>query len=92
MRIPPSHPDPPAALPSRAEWLEMGPGEWRRRFGATALNRAGRRGIQRNAAVSAAATGGRELLPALDRAAASADRGLSDAAHWASRRIGLSAS
>src|SRR6266545_1753996 len=92
VRIPPSHPDPPAALPSRAEWLEMGPGEWRRRFGATALNRAGRRGIQRNAAVSAAATGGRDLLPALDRAAASADRGLSDAAHWASRRIGLSAS
>ena len=92
VRIPPSHPDPPAALPSRAEWLEMGPGEWRRRFGATALNRAGRRGIQRNAAVSAAATGGRGLLPTLDRAAASADRGLSDAAHWASRRIGLSAS
>jgi len=88
------HPDPlpegegvHAALPSRADWLEMGKGEWRRRFGATALNRAGRRGMQRNAAASAGATEDRTLLPALARAAASGDRGLSDAAEWASGRL-----
>ena len=39
-------------VPTRAEWVSMGRGEWRRRFGATALNRAGRRGLQRNAAAS----------------------------------------
>jgi epoxyqueuosine reductase len=76
-----------ATLPSRADWLEMGKGEWRRRFGATALNRAGRRGMQRNAAASAGATADRALLPALARAAASGDRGLSDAAQWASGRL-----
>jgi len=65
----------------------MGKGEWRRRFGATALNRAGRRGMQRNAAASAGATADRALLPALARAAASGDRGLSDAARWASGRL-----
>ncbi|HEX9305362.1 MAG TPA: tRNA epoxyqueuosine(34) reductase QueG [Thermoanaerobaculia bacterium] len=75
------------ALPTRREWVAMGKGEWRRRFGATALNRAGRRGIQRNAAASAGATADRAMLPALASAAQSADRGLSDAARWASRRL-----
>jgi len=37
-------------VPTRPEWLSMGRGEWRRRYGATALNRAGWRGLQRNAA------------------------------------------
>ncbi|PYQ35585.1 MAG: tRNA epoxyqueuosine(34) reductase QueG [Acidobacteria bacterium] len=74
-------------VPTRAEWLQMGKGEWRRRFGATALNRAGRRGIQRNAAASAGATGDRALLPALGRAAEIADRGFSDAARWAIDRL-----
>jgi len=74
-------------VPTRAEWLEMGKGEWRRRFGATALNRAGRRGIQRNAAASAGATQDRAILPALGRAAETADRGFSDAARWAIDRL-----
>jgi epoxyqueuosine reductase QueG len=65
----------------------MGPGEWRRRFGATALNRAGRRGLQRNAAVSAGATGDRSILPSLPRAEHTLDRGLSDAARWAADRL-----
>jgi epoxyqueuosine reductase len=75
------------ALPSRAEWIAMGPGEWRRRFGATALNRAGRRGIQRNAAVSAGATMDRSALPSLERPARTQDRGLADAARWAKDRL-----
>jgi epoxyqueuosine reductase len=75
------------ALPTRAEWLAMGKGEWRRRFGATALNRAGRRGVQRNAAASAGATGDAALLPSLQCAAATSDRGLADAAAWAAGRL-----
>lgn len=81
-------PAPPhEAPPTRTEWLAMGPGAWRRRFGATALNRAGRRGMQRNAAVSAGAARDSAALPLLERVAATADRGLGDAAAWASNRI-----
>jgi epoxyqueuosine reductase len=76
-----------SALPSRAEWLAMGKGEWRRRFGATALNRAGRRGIQRNAAASAGAVRDRALLPSLGCAGRAQDRGLADAAAWAADRL-----
>ena len=67
--------------------MEMGPGQWRRRYGATALNRAGRRGVQRNAAASAGSVGDRGVLPALPRAASLAEPGLADAAAWASRRL-----
>lgn len=73
--------------PARAAWLAMGPGEWRRRFGATALNRAGRRGVQRNAAASAGAARDAAALPLLRRAAAATDRGLADALAWACDRI-----
>jgi len=76
-----------APPPTRAEWLEMGPGQWRRRFGATALNRAGRRGIQRNAAASAGATNDCAVLPALARATDRSERGLADAATWARARL-----
>lgn len=75
------------ALPTRAEWLEMGPGEWRRRWGATALNRAGRRGLQRNAAASAGACGDSSCLPVLRRTARVSERGLSDASAWAVDRL-----
>jgi epoxyqueuosine reductase len=76
--------DPP---PARSEWLEMGPGEWRRRFGTTALNRAGRRGLQRNAAASAGACADSGSVPALRRAAAVSQAGLSDASAWALSRL-----
>jgi epoxyqueuosine reductase len=80
---------PGRTLPTRLEWIEMGKGEWRRRFGASALNRAGRRGLQRNAAASAGAVGDAKLLAALRPAAQIGDRGLSDAARWASGRIAV---
>ena len=73
--------------PTREEWLAMGPGEWRRRFGRSALNRAGRRGLQRNAAASAGSSREARLLPALARSALVAERGLSDAAAWAAARL-----
>ena len=80
-------PPDPATVPTRAEWIAMGKGEWRRRFSASALNRAGRRGIQRNAAASAGSVGDFALLPALGALAQIGDRGLSDAARWASGRL-----
>jgi epoxyqueuosine reductase QueG len=70
----------------------MGKGEWRRRFGATALNRAARRGLQRNAAASAGATGDASCRAALERTAELAEPGLSDAARWALARLGASPS
>lgn len=77
----------PAALPTRADWLAMGKGEWRRRFGATALNRAGRRGLQRNAAASAGASGDRSAGALLPTVSACRDAGLADAARWALARV-----
>jgi epoxyqueuosine reductase len=73
--------------PTRRQWLEMGPGQWRRRYGATALNRAGRRGLQRNAAASAGACGDRSSLPVLARTAGVSEPGLSDASAWALSRL-----
>jgi len=78
-------PAPDDPVPTRAEWLAMGKGEWRRRFGATAFNRAGRRGMQRNAAASAGSVGdlgARDLLPEV-----ASDSGLADAAGWARERL-----
>ena len=74
-------------IPTRGEWLAMGKGEWRRRYGATAFNRAGRRGMQRNAAASVGALadpGASDRLPA-----DATDPGLADAAGWARRRLTL---
>lgn len=87
---PPQSPGEGAASPpppTRAEWLAMGKGEWRRRFGATAFNRAGRRGLQRNAAASAGATRDRSVVPLLSRAGDATDRGLADAVRWAAGRF-----
>ena len=78
----------PAPAPGREQILAMGKGEWRRRFGATALNRAGRRGLQRNAAASAGAMGDASCRETLRRAAGVAEPGLADAARWALERLG----
>jgi epoxyqueuosine reductase len=74
-------------VPTRAEILGMGKGAWRRRFGTTAVNRAARRGLQRNAAASAGACLDSACRPALDRAAQVAEPGLADAARWALSRL-----
>jgi len=78
---------PATEAPGRAQILAMGKGEWRRRFGATALNRAARRGLQRNAAASAGSTGDASCRSALSRAAGVAEPGLADAARWALERL-----
>jgi len=76
-----------AAPPTRAEILAMGKGAWRRRFGTSAVNRAARRGLQRNAAASAGACGDAACRGALEAAARIAEPGLSDAARWALSRL-----
>lgn len=81
----PSRPAPEA--PSRANVLAMGRGAWRRRFGKTAVNRAARRGLQRNAALSAGGSGDRACLPELTAAAGKAEAGLSNAARWALEKL-----
>jgi epoxyqueuosine reductase len=73
--------------PTRAEILALGKGAWRRRFGKTAVNRAARRGLQRNAAASAGAARDQASRPGLERAARVEEPGLSDAAAWALRRL-----
>jgi epoxyqueuosine reductase len=73
--------------PSRLELLGMGKGAWRRRFGTSAVNRATRRGLQRNAAVAAAIADDRACLPALADAVRVAEPGLADAARWALGRL-----
>ncbi len=80
---------PPVAenVPTRAEWLAVGKGAWRRRWGATALNRAGRRGLQRNAAASAGAVGDEACAALLARGQRGGDAGLSEAAAWARARL-----
>jgi len=77
------------APPTRSDWLGLGPGAWRRRFGKSAYNRAGRRGLQRNAAASAGSCRDAALRPDLERVAVSAaEPGLADAAAWALARLG----
>jgi epoxyqueuosine reductase len=75
--------------PTRSEVLAMGKGGWRRRFGKTAVNRATRRGLQRNAAASAGARHDRACLPALQSAQGVQEPGLADAAAWARERLVL---
>ena len=75
------------SLPTRAQWVAMGGGHFRRGFGATALNRAGRRGIQRNAAISGACEQDGASAAALSAAPPPADRGLADARAWSLARI-----
>jgi epoxyqueuosine reductase QueG len=75
------------APPTRAEILAMGKGAWRRRYAKSAVNRAARRGLQRNAAASAGACGDASCRGGLDAAAKREERGLSDAAEWALKRI-----
>jgi epoxyqueuosine reductase len=78
---------PAAAAPTRREILAMGKGAWKRRFGKTAVNRAARRGLQRNAAASAGARRDAACLPVLEAAARLAEPGLRDAASWALGRL-----
>jgi epoxyqueuosine reductase len=84
-----------AALAPRADLMALDPAEllglneeeFRRRFRGTALWRAKRRGLLRNAALVLGNVGGAEALPALRRALEDAEPLVRDAAAWAVQRI-----
>jgi epoxyqueuosine reductase len=84
-----------AALESRGdmeaidlyELVAMSEEAFRRRFKGTALWRARRRGLLRNAALILGNRGDRRALPVLEMAAKDADEVIREAAHWAMERI-----
>jgi epoxyqueuosine reductase len=76
-----------AALDIR-EMLRLDPEEYRRRFHGTALARARRDGLIRNALLAAGNAGDRRLLPEVRRHLASELPGVAEAARWALGRLG----
>jgi epoxyqueuosine reductase len=70
-----------------AELLSLSQEEFRRRFGGTALMRAKRRGLLRNAALVLGNVGGMDALAALRRALADDEPLVREAAAWAIARI-----
>jgi epoxyqueuosine reductase len=77
--------EPPALAPE--ELLALGEAEFRARFRTTALWRARRPGLLRNAAIVLANRGDRSAIPALERAASDSDPTVRDAAAWALARL-----
>jgi epoxyqueuosine reductase len=71
-----------------AELLGIDEAEFRRRFGHTALARAGRAGLLRNAALLLGNRGGAGALVALERACRDVDPLVREAAAWAVGRLG----
>src|SRR5438874_9725817 len=76
----------PAAV-NAAEILSLSDEEFRRRYKGTALERAKRRGLARNAAVVLGNTGDASALPALERALSDPEPLVRDAAAWAISQI-----
>jgi epoxyqueuosine reductase len=70
-----------------AELLGLSEEGFRARFSGTALTRAGRAGLLRNAALVLGNVGDERSLPALERAAADPDPLIRDAAAWAMGQI-----
>src|SRR5262249_9664006 len=69
------------------ELLELSPEEFRQRFHGTALSRAKRRGLLRNAAIVLGNHGDPAALPALQRALNDPEPMLREAAQWAIEQI-----
>jgi epoxyqueuosine reductase len=69
------------------EVLQLSPAEFRRRFKPTAVWRAGRNGLRRNACVVLGNAGDRSALPLLAAATDDPDAGVRDAARWAVGRL-----
>ena len=69
------------------EVLSLSPAEFRRRFKGTALWRAKRSGLRRNACVVLGNAGDRRAVPALEAAMSDDDAGVRDAAAWAVQRL-----
>jgi epoxyqueuosine reductase len=80
-------PQPWLAALDAGELLGLSEEEFARRFAGTALLRARRRGLLRNAALVLANAGDRSALSALRRALADAEELVRDAAAWAIAEI-----
>jgi epoxyqueuosine reductase len=78
---------PRAPLGPLAELLEMDDAAFRARFGDSAMSRAKRVGLARNAALVLGNRGDRSAVPALRRALHDADEGVRRAAAWALARL-----
>jgi len=74
--------------PDLIGWLDRDPAEFARAVKGTALSRAKRGGLLRNAALVLGGRGAAAAVPALARRLADADPVVRDAAAWALRRIG----
>ncbi|GIW87101.1 MAG: epoxyqueuosine reductase [Isosphaeraceae bacterium] len=85
-------PRPEWTSPDLVAWLEREPDEWARLLRGTALKRAKRAGLVRNAALVLGARGVAAARPVLERLAEDADAGVRAAAEWALRRIAESGS
>jgi epoxyqueuosine reductase len=70
-----------------AEILALSEAQFRTRFRHTALWRAKRQGLRRNAALVLGNTGSSEAIPALEKAVEDSDPVVRDAARWALERI-----
>lgn len=67
--------------------LQMSPDGYRNRFGATALSRAKRQGLARNAAIVLGNSGDERCVPALELAQMDPDAAVREAATWALAQI-----
>jgi epoxyqueuosine reductase len=86
-RIMKAHTRPDLAQPDLLELLALDENGFRRRFAGTPILRARRRGLLRNVCVALGNTGGREALPALQRAARDPESLVLEHARWAIEQI-----
>jgi epoxyqueuosine reductase len=83
--------DGPVPFPDLVECLELDEAEFRRRFRATAVWRAGRGGLARNAAIALGNAGDHAAVPALHRARdGDPDPVVREAAGWALQQLAVS--
>lgn len=93
-RTGPPHDDPDARLhPALETWqlvglLALTPEQWNRDWTGTAMRRAGRAGLQRNAAIVLGNLGQEDAAPVLVKALEDSDAGVRTAAAWALCRLG----
>jgi epoxyqueuosine reductase len=70
------------------EWLaEMGEEEFRKTFRGSAVRRAKRAGLRRNAAIAMGNSGDRKFLATLDKLCDAEDETLAESARWAAEKL-----
>jgi epoxyqueuosine reductase len=81
------HAKPELATPELLELLALNEVQFKARFTGTPILRTKRRGLLRNVCVALGNVGGRESLPALEKAATDAERLIAEHAQWAIKQI-----